>query len=212
VSVAILASAACGGGQANVQSPGAANTPAASAPAPQGGPSANGAATLGDDNFKGPMKPIADTTMAGDLKALDLDPTALPPLDQLPPDKLRRVMKTFTKALGARCGACHMEGDFAAPTPRKAIAANMWTHFVREVSTPGGAPVYCDSCHQGRLTPLLDRHDKKALSEWMEANFEHGLKLRSGKANECETCHGEPFESHFLKKWAAMPVAAPAVK
>jgi hypothetical protein len=217
VSFVILASAAlaaCGGAQA--QAPTAAGTPAASAPAPQGGPSANGAATFGDDNFTGPMKPIAATTMADDLKSLGLDPNALPALDQLPPDKLRRVMKTFTKALGARCGDCHMEGDFAAATPRKAIAAGMWKHFVQEVSTSAGGPVYCDSCHQGRLTPLLDRHDKKALSGWMETNFEKGLNLRNGKKNSCENCHGEPFQSHFLKQWAvetpASAAAPPATK
>ena len=202
VAVAFVVLAACGG---------APPVPTASAPAAQGGPTAKGTATLGDDGFRGPMKaPLATTAMADELKAIGLDVAALPPLDQLPPAQLRKVMKTFTKALGVRCGDCHVEADFGAPTPRKAIAANMWTHFVRDVSMANGAPVYCDSCHQGKLTPLLDRHDKKALSNWMEQNFEDGLKLKSGAKNSCEACHGEPFESHFLKKWAGSATAAPA--
>ncbi len=210
VSLVLVASAACGGAQS--RAPATPATPAVSAPAPQGPPSGNGAATFGDENFAGPMKPIAATTMEGDLKALGLDPAALPALDQLPPEQLRKVMKTFTKALGARCTDCHVEGDFAAATPRKAIAVGMWNHFVREVSMANGTPVYCDSCHQGHLTPLLDRHDDKALSHWMETNFAKGLNLRSGKKNECKTCHGEPFDGVFLKRWAAASAAAPASK
>jgi hypothetical protein len=206
VVIPVLA-AACGGAPAPT-----AAVPAGSAPAAQGGTSANGAATFGDESFSGPMKPLVATTMSDDLKAIGLDPAALPPLDQLPPDKLRHVMKTFTKALGARCGDCHAEGDFSAPTPRKAIAVGMWNHFVREVSMANGTPVYCDSCHQGKLTPLLDRHDDKALSQWMETNFEKGLTLRNGKKNACETCHGEPFEGHFLKKWVASAAGASAPK
>jgi hypothetical protein len=203
-SLFVLAAAACGGAAA--QAP----VPAASAPAPQGGPGANGAATFGDESFKGPMKPLAPTAMADDLKALGLDPNALPALGELPPDKLRAVMKTFAKALGAHCTDCHVGGDFAAPTPRKAIASGMWTHFVRERSTADGGPVYCDSCHQGTMTPLLDRHDDKALSHWMADNFVAKLKLRSGQKNDCTSCHGEPFEGHFMKKWAESGPAVPA--
>ena len=196
---------ACGGAQTG------ANVPAGSAPAPQGGPSANGAATFGDESWKGPMKPVVATTMADEIKAMGLDPNALPELGQLPPDKLRRVMKTFTKALGARCTDCHAE-DFSAETPRKAIAEGMWTHFVRELSTSSGGPVYCDSCHQGTMTPLLDRHDDKALSHWMDENFVAKLKPRSGKTNDCTNCHGEPLRRPFPEEMGRVRAAPPASK
>ncbi len=160
------------------------------------------------------MKPIAPTSMVADLKALGLDPAALPPMDQLPPETLRKVMKTFSKTLGARCDACHVMGNFAAPTPRKAIALGMWDHFGRADAMKDGSPINCDTCHQGKLTPLLDRHDDKVLSKWMEENYEKGLSRRDGKTNRCESCHGDPFQGHFLKTWASAPTstAAPVSK
>ncbi len=168
---------------------------------------------LGDESFKGPMKALAPTAMVADLKGMGLDPNALPPLDQLPPETLRKVMKTFSKALGARCDDCHIAKDFAAPTPRKAVAIGMWNHFVRELAAKDGSPVYCDSCHQGTMTPLLDRHDDDALGHWMQANYVAPLKRRDGKDHKCATCHGEPFEGHFLKAWASAPgSSAPASK
>jgi hypothetical protein len=165
---------------------------------------ATGAATLGDESFSGPMKPLAPSTMLADLTALGLDPAALPPLDKLPPETLRKVMKTFSKALGARCSDCHTK-DFAAPTERKTIAIGMWDHFVRDLATKDGAPIYCDSCHQGTLTPLLDRHDDKVLEHWMDENFVRGLKRRDGKKHDCATCHGDPFEGHFMRTWLKVP-------
>ena len=156
-----------------------------------------------------PMKPIAPSAMLAELSAIGLDPAALPPLAQLEPDKLRRVMRTFTRSLGAVCADCHVENDFAAPTPRKNVAAKMWDQYVRGLSlTAGGgapdsplAPLYCDSCHAGRITPLLDRHDGKALAEWMDRNFVARLKRTDGKEHRCETCHGEPFAPRFLAAW-----------
>jgi len=120
--------------------------------------------------------------MGAELKALGLTPGALPPLDQLPPATLRKVMKTFTKTLGSRCEACHVAGDFAAPTPRKAIALGMWNHFVRGLETKDGSPIYCDSCHQGSMTPLLDRHDQKALGRWQRQRPppDESGRIRSG--------------------------------
>jgi hypothetical protein len=198
VSVSVL-SVACGGAPA----PAPANAPA-SAPAPSGAPGAEGAATFGDESFNGPMKPIAASTMLADLKALGLDPAALPPMDKLPPETLRQVMKTFSKSLGARCTDCHAK-DFAAPTERKAITVGMWDHFVREMSAKDGSPLYCDSCHHGTLTPLLDRHDDKTLGKWMEENYGDGMKRRDGKPNDCATCHGDPFSGHFMRTWVSVP-------
>jgi hypothetical protein len=167
-------------------------TASASAPGPAPAPSA----------FVGPMKPVATSTIVADLQALGLDPKNLPPLNKLEPDKLRKVMRTFTKSLGARCADCHIESDFAASTPMKKIAQGHWDEFVRKLTTDTGAPVYCDSCHQARLK-LLDRTDKKALGTWMDANFVDHFKRRDGKEHGCETCHGDPFEgkanARFLK-------------
>ena len=51
---------------------------------------------------------------------------------------------------------------FAADTPQKRVAQKMWDEFVRKLSLPDGQPLYCDSCHQGKLT-FLDRSDTSAV-------------------------------------------------
>jgi hypothetical protein len=149
------------------------------------------------------MKAPVPTAMIDDLRALGLDAKSLPPIEKLEPRTLRSVMKLMAKSLGARCGDCHQEGDFAAPTRRKKIAAHMWDEFAAKLSTgdtPGaGAPLFCDSCHQGRIT-LLDRSDKKALAKWMDENFVAKLQRRDGKSEECESCHVD-MEMHFLAQW-----------
>jgi hypothetical protein len=149
------------------------------------------------------MTPLATTTLSGDLQQLGLDIKTLPPLAKMDPKVLRKLMKTFTTALGAKCGDCHNEADYAAPTPMKKIADGMWNHFVRDQTASDGGPVYCDSCHQGRMK-MLDRTDKKALSKWMETNYVGKLQGKGGKANECATCHGDPFENDIFKNiWHA---------
>ena len=79
----------------------------------------------------------------------------------------------------------------------------MWDEFAAKLSTGdgqgAGAPVFCDSCHQGRVT-LLDRRDKKALSKWMDDNFVARLQRGDGKSEECESCHVD-MEMHFLAQW-----------
>ena len=206
-----VAIAACGGApqtppaQPGTQPPAPGFAPGP--PAASGGTSAashgnGGVATLGTAPFTGEMKPIVASAMAADLQAIGLDPKALPPLGKLDPDKLRKVMKTFTKALGVTCTDCHVENDFRASTPRKAIAAGMWDHFARPLAMTDGALVYCDSCHQGRITPLLDRHDKKALSQWMDANYVDKVKRIDGAEHTCATCHGDPFKPEIIAAWA----------
>jgi hypothetical protein len=218
--VLVAALAACGGGRPEPNSSnealkhvGPAMPSSAGSAAADGGASSGSASpstappTAGSPSpatsaLAGPMKPVVASTMASDLQALGLDPKNLPPLHKLEPDKLRKVMRTFTRTLGARCADCHNESDFAAPTPMKKIAAGHWDEFVRKLTTDTGAPVYCDSCHQGR-SKLLDRTDKKALGTWMDANFVDHFKRRDGNEHGCETCHGDPFEgrmnARFLK-------------
>ncbi|MDB4997551.1 MAG: hypothetical protein JWM74_4983 [Myxococcaceae bacterium] len=218
--VGIAALAACGGAQPGPSSPNEASkgmpsasesSSAGALPTASGSAASSGAPTTSagaavpapaTTAFTGPMKPVAASTIVADLQALGLDPKNLPALGKLEPDKLRKVMRTFTKSLGARCADCHVESDYAAMTPMKKIAQGHWDEFVRKLSTDTGAPVYCDSCHQGRLK-LLDRNDKKALGTWMDANFVDHFKRRDGKEHGCETCHGDPFEgkanARFLK-------------
>jgi hypothetical protein len=145
------------------------------------------------------MPALRGSTMSADLQAAGLDPKKLPPLNKLPAAQLRKVMVTFTKALGVPCTKCHTD-DFKAPTPMKKVATRMWNEYVVGLQTEDGSALYCDSCHQGKLE-YLAKGDKKALSAWMEANFVQKLKRADKKDHGCETCHGEPFDGDFLEKW-----------
>ncbi len=147
-----------------------------------------------------PMKPIAPSAMASDLETIGLDPGHLPPLDKLAPDKLRKVMRTFTRSLGFRCTDCHLD-DYAAPTPRKTITRHMWDELTRPLAFQDGALLYCDSCHQGR-PKLLDRGNAKAIDAFMKDSFVAKLKRADDAEHGCATCHGEPFDQAILKKWA----------
>ena len=139
--------------------------------------------------------------MAEELKKLGIDPLKPPPLNKLSPDVVRKLMPTFAKSLGVKCIGCHDTNDFKKWTPNKKVASQMWQHFVVDLSLEDGSPLYCDSCHGGKME-YLDHKDKKALSAWMEANFVQKLKRRDKKEHNCETCHGDPFEGEFLKQWA----------
>jgi hypothetical protein len=207
---ALVASAACGGagaGAGPAQSPTAPAT-SESVPTPEGSvgpaiapPGASGASSvpLGPAGAPVEMKMPIPSAMVDELKALGLDVKSLPPIGRLEPRTLRGVMKLFARSLGVKCGDCHQEGDFAAPTRRKKIAAHMWDDFVAKLSLSDGAPLFCDSCHQGRVQ-LLDRRDKKALSQWMDDAFVAKLVGKDAKATECETCHVD-MDMHFLAKW-----------
>jgi len=145
------------------------------------------------------MKPPVASAMGTDLQALGLDPKNLPPIEKLDPKALRGVMKLLARSLGGKCTDCHAEGDFAAQTRRKKIATKMWDEFAAKLTTADGGPVFCDSCHQGRIVQL-DRTDKKALAKWMDVSFVDGFKQKDGKAEECESCH-VGMEMHFLEAW-----------
>ncbi len=199
--VASLAAAACGG---DLPPPVVPTPPGAPSGAPSGSTAMPAPSTAPSAPAGAPvvMKPIVATTMTAELVAIGLDPKKLPPLEKLEPEKLRKVMKTFTKALGVQCSGCHNAEDFKAPTPHKKIAARMWNDFARGLTMADGSPVYCDSCHQGRME-TLDRKDKKVLSAWMQTEFVDKLKRTDKKDHGCETCHGDPFEGQFLSKvWA----------
>jgi hypothetical protein len=145
------------------------------------------------------MRAPIPSALGADLQALGIDPQNLPPMEKLDPKALRGVMKLLARSLGARCSDCHTEGDFAAATRRKKIAARMWDEFAAKLTTMDGSPLFCDSCHQGRIVQL-DRTDKTALARWMDASFVDGLKRKDGKAEECESCHVD-MEMRFLALW-----------
>jgi len=149
------------------------------------------------------MKAPVPSALVADLQALGLDAKSLPPIERLEPRTLRGVMKLLAKSLGAKCGDCHQEGDFAAPTRRKKIAARMWNDFAGKLAMSDGGPLFCDSCHQGRIVQI-DRRDKKALSRWMDDNFVAKLARKDGRTHECETCHVD-MDMHFLAKWGVSP-------
>jgi hypothetical protein len=202
-----LAAAACGPApEPSVPGvPSASASPSAAPALPSATPSAKPSAST--DPVKPPagpivMKPVVATAMTAELQAIGLDPKKLPPIEKLEPEKLRKVMKTFTKSLGVQCNACHNADDFKASTPNKKVASRMWNEFARGLAMADGSAVYCDSCHQGRMH-TLDKSDKKALSGWMQAEMVDKLKRTDGKEHGCETCHGDPFEGQFIDKvWA----------
>jgi len=183
-------------GPASRMEPASASAPApasapASAPAPAPAPAPARASVA--------MKAPIPTAMVADLQSLGLDANDLPPIEKLDPKTLRGVMKLMARSLGVRCADCHAEGDFSAPTRRKKIAARMWDEFAAKLTMADGSPVFCDSCHQGRVVQL-DRSDEKALSHWMQASFVDGMKRKDGQEEQCESCHVDR-DMKFLAKW-----------
>jgi hypothetical protein len=176
--------------------------PPGSAAPPHAQPDAGaGGAIVTPPTPMAPMKTIATSAMAEELKKLGIDPLKPPPLNKLSPDTVRKLMPTFAKSLGVKCEACHDTNNFKAWTPKKRIASKMWAEFVVGMRMDDNTPLYCDSCHGGKME-FLDRADKKALSGWMDANFVKKLKRADKKEHSCDQCHGDPFEGKFLAQWA----------
>ena len=203
-----LVGAACGGAAAGGAGPAApqpdypSGSPPAALPAPAVSSSA-ATATVAPPVASAivplEMKPPMASAMVADLQALGLDAKNLPPIEKLEPKTLRGAMKLIARSLGAKCTDCHVDGDFAASTRDKKIAAKMWDEFVGKLTMQGGAPLFCDSCHQGRFK-LLDRGDKKALGKWMDASFVAPMTRKDGKTQECESCHVD-WNMTFLTSW-----------
>lgn len=197
----LLLVAACGGGStppaktsdpapaATVDTPAVAPSATNTTPEPAG----SAAATL-----PASMKLVSASTMVADLQSVGLDPKNLPPLDKLNTAQMKKVMSTFTKALGWTCKDCHGTGNFEAPTPHKKVTVHMWNEYVRNSSHAAGA-LYCDSCHQGKAQ-FLDRSDKKALGAWMDQEYTKKMK-HDGKDMKCSSCHGEPFKASIIDAW-----------
>jgi hypothetical protein len=142
--------------------------------------------------------------MAAAIAAAGLDVANLPPLETLAPGPKQRVMRTFTEALGVPCIGCHADDEFKADTRRKRVARRMWNEIVRVVAMKDGAPVYCDSCHDGALFHL-NRGDTKELSAYMCNELVDRLRRVDGRSHDCTTCHGDPPDLHLLESWKAAP-------
>lgn len=150
-----------------------------------------------------------DPRIASALAAAGVTLDDLPDLTTLKNEpghvRLRAVMKSFTIALGTTCSGCHVQGattgaQFAIDTPRKKVARKMWSSFVATLKTSQGNPIYCDTCHQGRMT-FLDRSDMPSLRGWMKTNFVDHLARKDGAQHACATCHGRPFQGAILDAW-----------
>lgn len=110
------------------------------------------------------------------------------------------LMQSFTGSLGVTCGACHTS-NYAESTPEKAIARHMWNDILAKLEFKDGSPLYCDSCHQGRMQ-FLDRSNPAAVAAWMNENMVKPLQRRDGGEHDCSTCHGNPPTYELLETWA----------
>jgi len=148
----------------------------------------------------GPMVGVRATVKTADLAAAGLDVRDLPPIEKLAPGPKRRVMQLFTEALGVPCIGCHDEDSFTADTRRKRVAKRMYNEIVRVLELESGEPIFCDSCHDGRMFPL-DRRTKIAVAHYMSTSLVGNLKRIDGRDHDCTTCHGDPPDFHILTRW-----------
>lgn len=132
--------------------------------------------------------------------------------------KVKPLMEAFAKSLGVECSFCHEakvdakgkpvlkngrpELDFEVETEKMRVTEQMWDQWVAKLQFKGtGAPVFCDSCHQGQAE-FLNRDEPDKLKHWMKKNFNERLETIDGDPLKCGTCHGEKFKGEFLDDWA----------
>lgn len=144
--------------------------------------------------------PITASKQSGVLRAAGLDPLRLPSLDVANQQAHVPLMHSFVDALGSACEGCHAP-NAAVWTRDKRIASHMWNDILGKLVFKDGRPLYCDSCHQGKVK-FLDRKDRAAVMIWMQRNFVDPLARRDGAPHDCSTCHGSPFNDHLLDRWA----------
>ena len=148
----------------------------------------------------GPMDGVRATQMGDMLAAAGLDVRNLPPLEKLTLAQKQKVMRTFTETLGVPCLGCHAEDDFPADTRRKRVAKRMFNEVVRVLTLRDGEPVYCDSCHDGRMH-MLDRRDTAMVTRHMSQNLVGQMARVDGRLHDCDTCHGDPPDFQILTTW-----------
>lgn len=141
------------------------------------------------------------TAFVTELADIGLDAKSVPKWSDLTPKQIRSVMQLFRQSLGARCGDCHVPENFTAPSRMKTIAEHMWNDITTLVALADGSPVFCDSCHQGKLT-FLNRGDLSALKASMKENFVDKLARKDAQEHRCTTCHVSDTDFALLDKWA----------
>ena len=137
-----------------------------------------------------------------ELAARGIRAETVGPLNQIRDrETLLAIMASFSRSLGVRCSWCHRTDDFAAPTPRKAVAAFMWDAFVSQLQLSDGEPLYCDSCHH-QSTVFLPRNvtAKPRLLSYMMSEYVNQLRRRDGREHGCATCHSNPINPRFLPR------------
>lgn len=203
--------AACSGSSSSPSSSSSSSPEPGSDDAPPSSPPA-GSSAAPDDAPPADMKPLAaavDPSIVSTLTAAGLDVNALPPtLDAIAKDetKIKAVMRTFTRALGVECSACHAQGeggklDFSVATEATKVSAKMWSELVVKLATKDGGAVYCDTCHEGKKDFIDRKASEASLGKWMRDNFVGKLSRKGGGDVACATCHGEPFRGPFLDDW-----------
>lgn len=148
----------------------------------------------------GDMPTFAPSKMGDMLKEAGFDINNLKPMKSMKSAEKAKLMKSFAKSTGSECKSCHDEGDFKKQTANTQIARHMWDDYVVGFKAAAGGPVFCDSCHQGKLGFLSK--DKEAVKKWMETNMVKPIERKDKKDHNCQTCHGDTFEMHiFSKVW-----------
>jgi hypothetical protein len=141
--------------------------------------------------------PIGATAMLDDLQQIGVDPTKDTDLGKIEIGKKRKLMRLFTQSLGTDCSGCH-EDDFKTDTQNKKIARHMWTDFVAVLRDANDAPIFCDTCHQGKMK-VIARDDDKVLAAFMKANYVEKMTRGDKAEHKCATCHGDPFDPDIFK-------------
>jgi hypothetical protein len=137
------------------------------------------------------------TDMLDDLQQIGVDPTKDTDLSKIDMGKKRKLMRLFTKSLGTDCSGCHAD-DFKEDTTNKKIARHMWSDFVAVLRDHAGAPIFCDTCHQGKMK-IIARDDDKVLAAFMKANYVEKMSRGDKQEHKCASCHGDPFEPDIFK-------------
>jgi len=99
--------------------------------------------------------------------------------------EIKKVMKTWAKALGVKCGFCHNIRNFKEWTAHREVAHAMKSVFLGKLKHPeAGKPMVCGTCHLGDLKP-----DPAALSKIGHSKLKAlapAFKAAAGKAKHAK--------------------------
>lgn len=75
---------------------------------------------------------------------------------KIPPSELIPIMRSFTVALGVKCDACHVQGNFASDEKPMKNTARMMIVMAQDINgkfPDGKVRVTCYTCHRGDEEP-----------------------------------------------------------